>query len=175
MVAFSSPEGHPRVVHGYFTLKALLHHPWHTIVMWVHGRDGSRIVSVIPHTVDLLDMREVADLVGRIRHPGQSPRFHKWSNYPTVGNLKRNRRTHGILSKTCTISVPDQHSILPSGSTLAFYTRRVVPDGRAAGFSSNSWHKPWVCQKRESSSQVSGRLSVWFGGAMMDHTLDATH
>ncbi len=70
VVAYSSPEGHPRVVHGYFTLKALLLYPWHTIEMRLHGRDGSHVVSVIREKVDLLGMREVANLVGRIRHPG---------------------------------------------------------------------------------------------------------
>ncbi len=36
--------------------------------MRLHGRD-SYVAILIPETTDLLGWREVADLVGRIRHP----------------------------------------------------------------------------------------------------------
>ncbi len=48
-------EGHPRIALSYFTLKALLLYPPHTIVMRLHGRD-SNIVSIIPETADLLGL-----------------------------------------------------------------------------------------------------------------------
>ncbi len=53
--AQSSPEGHPRIVPFYITLKALLLCPPHAIVMRSHGRDGY-VVILIPETVDLLGL-----------------------------------------------------------------------------------------------------------------------
>ncbi len=49
--AYSSPEAHPRIALGYFTLKALLLYPPHAIVMRLHGRD-SYVVIVILETAD---------------------------------------------------------------------------------------------------------------------------
>ncbi len=49
--AESSPEGHPRIALGYFTLKALLLYPTHAIVIRLNGRD-SYVVIPIPETAD---------------------------------------------------------------------------------------------------------------------------
>ncbi len=63
--AESSPEGHPRIALGYFTLKALLLYPPHAIVMRLHGR----LLRCYPHTGNggFTGLCEVAGLVGRIR------------------------------------------------------------------------------------------------------------
>ncbi len=53
--ALSSPEVHPRIVLGCFTLKTLLLYPPHAIVMRLHGRD-SYVVILIPETMDLLGL-----------------------------------------------------------------------------------------------------------------------
>ncbi len=68
-MAPKGPKGHPKIVLGYFTLKALLLYRPHAIVMRLHGRD-SYVVILILEMADLLGCREVAGLVGRIRDPG---------------------------------------------------------------------------------------------------------
>ncbi len=67
-----APRAHPRIALGYFTLKALLLYPPHAIVMRLHGRDNYVVILML-ETADLLGCREVAGLVGRIRHPGLYP------------------------------------------------------------------------------------------------------
>ncbi len=54
--AKSSPEGHSRIVLGYFTLTTLLLYPRHVIVMRLHWCDVSTVVILIPETVDLLGL-----------------------------------------------------------------------------------------------------------------------
>ncbi len=49
--ASRSPEGHPRIAPGYFTLKALLLYPPHIILTRFNGRD-SYVIFLIPKTVD---------------------------------------------------------------------------------------------------------------------------
>ncbi len=49
----SSPEVHPRIVLGCFTVKTLLLYLQHAIVMRLHGRE-SYVVILIPETADLL-------------------------------------------------------------------------------------------------------------------------
>ncbi len=56
---------HPRIMLDYFTLKALLLYLPHSIVMRLHGRDFSYVVTLIPEMVNLF-----VGLFGRIRHPG---------------------------------------------------------------------------------------------------------
>ncbi len=59
-----SPEGHPRLAPGYFTLKASLLYPLHAIVIRLHRRN-SYVVILIAETANLLGLREVAGLIGR--------------------------------------------------------------------------------------------------------------
>ncbi len=54
----------------YFTLKALLLYPPHATVIRLHGRGVSYDFLLIPEPAGLLGLREVAGLVGRIRHSG---------------------------------------------------------------------------------------------------------
>ncbi len=43
--------------------------PPHAIVVRLYGRE-SYIIILLPEMVDLLDLRDVAGLIDRIRHPG---------------------------------------------------------------------------------------------------------
>ncbi len=52
------------------TLKALLLYPPHTIVVRPYGHGVSYVFLLIPEPAGLLDLREVAGQVGRIRHSG---------------------------------------------------------------------------------------------------------
>ncbi len=49
-------EGHPRIAHGVFTLKALLIYPPHAVVMRLHGCDVGYVVILILKAVDLLGL-----------------------------------------------------------------------------------------------------------------------
>ncbi len=60
-------RAHPKVTLEHRL--ALLFYPPHAILMRLHGR-GSYVVILIPETADLLGLREVAGLVGRIRQTG---------------------------------------------------------------------------------------------------------
>ncbi len=52
---------------------------------------------------------------------------------PVVGNLNRSKEINGTPSLAYTNSVPDQRSLYPGRQhTLAFYIKRVVPEGQAA-------------------------------------------
>ncbi len=55
LLRHGSPEGHPRIALGYFTLKALLVCPPHAIVMRLHGRDSYAVI-LIPGRADLLGL-----------------------------------------------------------------------------------------------------------------------
>ncbi len=52
-----------------------------------------------------------------------------------MGNLNRSKGTNGTPRLAYTNSILDQHSIYPSGQhTLAFYTKRVMPEEQVAVF-----------------------------------------
>ncbi len=55
LLRHGSPEGHPRIALGCFTLKALLLYPQYAIVMRLQGRDRN-VVILIQETADLLGL-----------------------------------------------------------------------------------------------------------------------